>query len=1084
VSTQHDIMSVCLAVVRGLITTDQARAAILARTTTDPITESLHLDPKIVGEAAQLGKLPEKDREECLELFKELYDSTPASQVLEEDAAFGRTLIDQRIVARPHVDECMELQRRLHGSGCTPLPRLGELLLRKGYLLPAQVELAPTRKMPTTLTGPAHRPSEPVDHQRMPEIVQKALQDPTERFGRYVRVSLLGQGGAGEVWKSWDTVLERWVALKFLKFEDIDELARLKREAQTAARLSHPHIAAVFEIAEANNRTFLVMEFIDGQTLVTYPRNDHRKLVSLMREVSQAIQYAHDQGVVHRDIKPGNIMVDTAGRPYIMDFGLARHVDSAKSVSEYILGTPSYMSPEQARGHSVDARSDVYSLGATLYELLGDRPPFRGSNALDTLEQVVRDEPRPLERIASDLQTIVSKCLMKEAGRRYQRASDVAEDLRRWQEGEAIIAHPPSVLYKLGKKIAKRRAVLLVGLTGGLLAATAAALWIRADRGHSQKEHELTVEKESRAAEARALALARPHLEEGRRARSKLDRLLMTEDASPEAVRALTERAHQEFDRAIEIYPTYPDALLEKARMFNVETDRAKALEYFTRTIAATQGYTRAYLSRARILLDDYEDLRHARGMLSGPDTPEMSAISAKIRGDLKQVDTSSKETAELLFATGATAVLDGDFERAARIFEEYARTSVTTYRGWEWAAHCWTHVPGMAEKAIRDYSEALKVRPRLASLWTSRGEAGVEAAREQGLKGESLRAQAENDFRHALELDPAHADAFAGLAEAALLAGKPAEAMTHFSKAVELTPTSPVAVLARALAKLRTKDNDGAIADADEALRRGSQDPAAKVVRARARCNAGDVGAAQAEIEDVIRKHPRYAPAFVALGDVYRERGNPDRAVTEYGKALALDPRMAEAYHQRGNAERDRGRIEDALQDLSRAAALDPSDPFLFFDRGVCLGNQSAWDLAQVEFRRGLALKPGRADWFWQRLWLMRTKAGEAEQALEELRAYVEGRPEGSAGRLAPKMNDLLLGRLPEADFLALLERTEFSRKAIAEGYFFAAEKALADGRKERAVELFKRCLKTGALTTSGYSTAEIELRSLSGTR
>ncbi|RPH51605.1 MAG: serine/threonine protein kinase, partial [Planctomycetota bacterium] len=491
-NNQQDIMSVCLAVVRGQITTEEARAAILARTSPAPVTETLRLDPAVVRDAAQLGRLPEKDREQCLDLFKELYDSTPGEQVLEEDGGFARLLIDQHIVARQHVDECLELQKRLHAAGCSPLPRLGELLLRRGFLLPAQVDLAPTRKMPTTRTAPASAPPPP-SGLRVPDTVRRALESSAERFGRYVRVSLLGQGGSGEVWKSWDTVLERWVALKFLKFEDTEELARLRREAQTAARLSHPNIAAVFEITEANDRTFLVMEFIDGQTLASYPRNDHRKLVSLMREVAQAVQYAHDQGVIHRDIKPGNIMVDSAGRAFIMDFGLARHINSERTQSEYILGTPSYMSPEQARGSMVDARSDVYSLGATLYELLSDRPPFRGRNSLDTLEQVVREEPRPLDGIAADLQTIVFKCLMKEPARRYARAADVAEDIRRWQEGEAITAHPPSMFYRLGKKVAKRRAVLTVGGVGILLVSAAAGLWLRAHHDHARKDQELSL---------------------------------------------------------------------------------------------------------------------------------------------------------------------------------------------------------------------------------------------------------------------------------------------------------------------------------------------------------------------------------------------------------------------------------------------------------------------------------------------------------------------------------------------------------------------------------------------------------------
>jgi tetratricopeptide (TPR) repeat protein len=1075
VNTQQDIMSVCLAVVRGQITPEAARAAILARTSPAPINETLHLDPALVRDASQLDRLDEKDREQCLDLFKELYDSTPAAQVLEEDGGFGRMLIDQHIVAEAHVDECLSVQRRLHEAGCSPLPRLGELLLRRGFLLPGQVDLAPTRKMPTTRTNPAPSPSPP-SGLRVPDTVRRALENSAERFGRYVRVSLLGQGGAGEVWKCWDTVLERWVALKFLKFEDSEELGRLRREAQTAARLSHPNIAAVFEISEANDRTFLVMEFIDGQTLASYPRKDHRKLVSLMREVAQAVQYAHDQGVIHRDIKPGNIMVDSAGRAFIMDFGLARHINSDRTQSEYILGTPSYMSPEQARGAMVDARSDVYSIGATLYELLSDRPPFRGKNALETLEQVVTEDPRPLDGIAADLQTIVFKCLMKEPARRYARAAEVAEEIRRWQEGEAITAHPPSMFYRLGKKIAKRRAVLTVGAVGILLVSAAAGLWLKADREHARKDQELALEKESRAGEARKLALARPFLEEARRTRSRIDRLLMTDDWTPEVVRDLTEKLHGEVDRALEYYPDYPDALLEKARTFMVERDRTRALDYYTKTITATSGYTTAYLSRARILLDQFEDQRHTSGSQSETASPEMAALAARIRSDLQQVDAWSKDTQELSYKSAALAVLDGQFEKAARIFEEYARESRTSYRGWEWAAHCWLHVPGMAEKAIRDLSESIKLRPRYAGAWASRGKTRLLAWTA------STKDLALADFRKALELEPTHLDAFMGLGELWLLAGDPGQAIENFTRASEVAPQLASPLAARARARLRMRDNDGALADAEEALKRGTGHPAAMVIRGRAKCSKGDIGGAQADFEAVASKHPRHAPAYAGLGGIFRERGNPARAVAEYDKAIALDPLFAEAFHQRGNAARDQGRMDQATADLNRAVFLDPTDPFLYLDRGVLSCDRGAWAEAQADFRQGLALRPSRPDWFWQRLWLARTKAGEPAQALEELRTFVQGRAEGIAGKLAPKINDLLLGRTTEAEFLALLERDDFSRKAIAEGYFFAAEKALADGRKDRAVELLKRCVGTGALTTSAYASAEAELKTLSG--
>jgi tetratricopeptide (TPR) repeat protein/predicted Ser/Thr protein kinase len=1080
VSAQKDIMSVCLAVVRGKITPEQARAAILARSSPAPLVDMLRLDPALVRDAEQLARLPEQDREQCLELFKELYDSTPAEKVLEEDAGFGRQIIEQRLVTAMQVEVCSAIQKRLHEAGIAPLPRLGELLIQQGFLMPGQAELAPTRRVAVE-----PRPPEPP-----PAGAREVPSDPAQRFGRYVRVSLLGQGGAGEVWKAWDSGLERWVALKFLKFEDSEELARLKREAQTSARLSHPNIAAVFEMAEANGRTFLVMEYIDGQTLATFPRNDHRKLVSLMRDVSLAIQYAHEKGVIHRDIKPGNIMVDSAGRPFIMDFGLARHINSDRSLGEYILGTPSYMSPEQAKGAGIDARSDVYSLGATLYELLSDRPPFRGKNALDTLDMVVRDEPAPLDGIADDLRTIVTTCLMKEPSRRYASAAQVAEDIRRWEEGEALIAHPPSMLYRLRKKIAKRRAVLGVGLGGLLLAGAVAGWavpgWLRASRERTRMAEQLAREKKDRAGEAKEIEQARPHVEEARKLRSRLDRLMMNEDCSAETVRTTIERIQRELDRALEIHPNYPEALLEKARAFMVAKDKNRGLEYYTKAIDASSGYTTAYLSRARHLLEKFETLRHSA---SGGETPELSELAATIRADLKKVIDWSKDAEELSFGAGGLAVVDGDYEKAARIFEEYSRASQLDYRGWEWAGHAWLHVPGMHEKAVLDFTEAIKFRPREARLRVYRGKAYLESARDLLRKGRrdalsTALSQSVAEFRQALELDASNVEAPMGLGDAALLLGDTNEAMAEFGRAVDISAGSPIPLVARAWARLRIQDPEGALADAEEALRRDSRDPAARVARGRARLHGADLGGAQADFEETLARHPRYAPALVGIGDVLRARGDTAQAVVQYGLALEQDPGLADAYSHLGNAERERGEEDKAVQDLSRALELDPSDPYLRLDLGVCYCNLGNWAAAEAEFRAGLKLGPSRPDWFWERLWLARSKRGEPDQALEEFRVWLRGRPESIPGKLAPKINNFIAGTLTEDDFLALLERTEYSRIAIAEGYFVAGEKALIEGRAARAVELLKRCLKTGARTAQGYSTADVELRALSKPR
>jgi serine/threonine protein kinase len=195
---------------------------------------------------------------------------------------------------------------------------------------------------------------------------------PAARIGKYELVELLGEGGMGQVWKARDTDLGRWVAVKLLKNPEPEERARFRREAETAARLSHPNIAAVYEAGD----TFIAMQLIDGRTLAAMPRGDPRTLALRVRDAALAAHHAHRQGVIHRDIKPANIMIESAGggRVFVTDFGLARGmtVDSRLSASGVVVGTPAYMSPEQARGAPLDARTDVYSLGATLYDAWRD----------------------------------------------------------------------------------------------------------------------------------------------------------------------------------------------------------------------------------------------------------------------------------------------------------------------------------------------------------------------------------------------------------------------------------------------------------------------------------------------------------------------------------------------------------------------------------------------------------------------------------------------------------------------------------------------------------------------------------------
>ncbi|MCE9582437.1 MAG: serine/threonine protein kinase, partial [Planctomycetes bacterium] len=319
-----------------------------------------------------------------------------------------------------------------------------------------------------------------------PEI---ATATATARFGKFVRLKKLGQGGMGEVWQAWDVPLGRWVALKFLTGGDETEIARFTQEAHVAGKLAHPNITAVYEVGEAQGRHFIAMQFIDGTTAAKLPRGDRRMLVRVIRDAARAVGEAHRAGVIHRDIKPDNLLVRGARggagaaddfHVFVTDFGLARRTEGASglSLSGAIIGTPSFMPPEQARGEKVDVRADIYALGATLYDLLSGEPPFGGATLFELLRAVQdRDAPSMRVRvpaIESDLDTIVLKCLEKDPARRYQTAEDFAADLDRFLEGEAIAARPASLVYRVRRTLWKKRAMVAVGLAG--LAAVALTL--------------------------------------------------------------------------------------------------------------------------------------------------------------------------------------------------------------------------------------------------------------------------------------------------------------------------------------------------------------------------------------------------------------------------------------------------------------------------------------------------------------------------------------------------------------------------------------------------------------------------------
>jgi len=311
-----------------------------------------------------------------------------------------------------------------------------------------------------------------------------------DSWDRYHIFSCLGSGGMGSVFKAFDPKLNRFVALKFLHTKNRDHAAAFLDEARAQAQVEHPLICQVYEVGEVEEQPYIAMRFIDGRPLFEAAR-DFPLLtkIQLVQQVGDALHSAHQKGLIHRDIKPGNILVTTnqkgALRCVVVDFGLAQSVDARTGDGTEVAGTPDYLAPEQLAGDTIDHRTDVYSLGVVLYELLTGEVPFKGKNVAETLRAISRGDAKPPSslspEIPRDLDAIVLKCLAKNPGGRYAGATDLVRDLGNFLSAKPIEAHSGRLPYRTGKFLSRNRWVALAsGLAiAALLALAALSLYTR-----------------------------------------------------------------------------------------------------------------------------------------------------------------------------------------------------------------------------------------------------------------------------------------------------------------------------------------------------------------------------------------------------------------------------------------------------------------------------------------------------------------------------------------------------------------------------------------------------------------------------
>ncbi|HRI14272.1 MAG TPA: protein kinase [Verrucomicrobiota bacterium] len=321
------------------------------------------------------------------------------------------------------------------------------------------------------------------------EVSPAATETVLRYFGDYELLHEIARGGMGIVYQARQVRLNRLVALKVLAagdFASAEFVERFRREAEVAATLEHPNIVPIFEVGAVGGQAFFSMRLIDGGTLIDHLKKAGGRLsnpeaATLLVTIARAVHYAHQRGVLHRDLKPGNVLIDSRAGAMLTDFGLAKLVEQESTVTQTqeLLGTPAYMSPEQASGRTrlLTTAADVYGLGAILYELLTGEPPFRGASSLETVRQVLEHEPKPPTmvnpKVDRDLEVICLKCLEKEPERRYGSAEALADDLDRWLRCEPIRARASGTWERTGKWIRRnpRRATLLASTVVAALAA-------------------------------------------------------------------------------------------------------------------------------------------------------------------------------------------------------------------------------------------------------------------------------------------------------------------------------------------------------------------------------------------------------------------------------------------------------------------------------------------------------------------------------------------------------------------------------------------------------------------------------------
>jgi serine/threonine-protein kinase len=684
-------------------------------------------------------------------------------------------------------------------------------------------------------------------------IAEVDVPDKQWRLGDYEILDEIGRGGMGVIYLARQRHPHRIVAVKRVLSYHTDShetLVRFRREADAAASLDHPNLLPIYEVSESKDGLpFFSMKFATGGSLQKVGpalRAEPRKCVQLMAKVARAVEYAHGQGILHRDLKPGNILLDGRGEPLVSDFGLAKWLNASKDLTKSLttFGTPGYIAPEQAEGTTADLTpaADVYSLGAILFDLLTGRPPFLGSNALSVIRQASETAAPKLRSLSHshdrDLETICARCLERDPKARYQSAGDLATDLTRWLDGRPIVARPVSVPTRLGRW--SRRNPKLIATGAACLLFGAAVIWFF--RGELARMPLERPEKSIAVLPFRDLSQAEDQeyfcdgiSEEILDALAKIDGLRVVARTSSFSFKGKNANA-SEVGKKLNV-----NNLLEGSVQREDNHIRISAELIDTRS-----GF--------HVWSETYE--RELDGVFALQDEITRSIVDAlkiKLAVSLPAREQRNTEAYDLylqgLFFSNKSS--EEDLRRALSFFQGALEKDPTFSRAWTGIAKVWYFLADVYVKPLEAYPASKEAALKAIALDEKDAEAHCylsEAKRvlDWDLVGEDA------ELKRALELDPNSAPAHFFLALLPLFRGDAKDGLRLVLEAEKLDPVSPITSYVATAAYLANDRIDDAIIEGQRTL----------------------------------QLDPNYFYLDSILAAAYREKGNFDEAIALYLKA------------------------------------------------------------------------------------------------------------------------------------------------------------------------------------------------------